>query len=64
MRTAESVIQEFARKIRDPLSRQAGSGNETIVERDGSFFIRVTHLLFNQSVVIGAVNSNVSHTSM
>ena len=31
IRTAESAIQEFARKVPDPLSRKVGSGNETNV---------------------------------
>ena len=31
IRTAESAIQEFARKVPDPLYRKAGSGNETII---------------------------------
>ena len=29
IRTAESAIQESARKVPDPLSKMAGSGNET-----------------------------------
>ena len=29
IRTAESAIQEFARKVPDSLSKKSGSGNET-----------------------------------
>ena len=31
IRTAESAIQELARKVPDPLLKKAGSGNETML---------------------------------
>ena len=34
IRTAESAIQEFARKVPDPLFKKAGSGNETKMSPD------------------------------
>ena len=33
IRTAESAIQEFARKVPDPLSKKVGSGKEAMPEK-------------------------------